>query len=239
MPQGPHDRRVAPHVQAAIAVIQPKARGLSPAPAPAPHLRAAVDRSRQPPPPNAPAKASPAAAPPAAQTKAAPWLPRAAAGGVVQRAAVAALTGPYAVVGGKLKRYAGWLYEKWEAQLIEGQKLGRPAPKLGVHAGGAAGGDNTSAQVRIEKADTAMVKWYSSLQESQAARGGGGDGDDGGDGDEYKAGPAPEGFARVDVDREAGKRKKRVARRLEFEKAGKSSSGYIPPWNGGPSAWPK
>lgn len=241
MPQGPRDRRIAPHVQAAMTVIQPMARGLSPARVPpAAHLQVAVERSRQPPPPSAPAKAGLVPAPrvqgPTAQTKMPPGPPRAGSSGVVQRASTVRLTGEYERVGNKLMKYSLDFYNEWEAKLLEGQALGRPAPKIGVHAGGSSGGDNSSAPVRIEKARTALNGWYASLKQSQTDRGL--DKVESADEDEFTGSSSSRSYRRVDVDREARKKEKKRARQLEYQETEKTST-YVPPWHGGPSPWHK
>lgn len=240
MPQSPHDRRIAPHVQAAMAIIQPMARGLSPARVPpAAHLQAAVERSRQPPPPSAPAKAGPVPAPraqgPAAQTKMPPGPPRAGSSGVVQRASKGKLKGKYAQVGDKLKDYSIHFYNEWEAQLLEGQALLRPAPNIGVHAG-QPGGDNSSAPARIEKARKALNKWYASLQQSRTDRGL--DNIELVAEDEYRGPSSSQSYQSVDVDRDALKKEKKRARQLEWENERTERPPYIAPWKGGPSPWP-
>ncbi len=171
----------------------------------------------------------------AAVAQAAPAAPLPRLRGVVQRMAEPELSGDYAKVGNKLKKYAQWLYDKWEAKLIEGQRLGRSAPNLGVHAGRNANA-NDSAPARIDKADKALTQWYQGLSQSKSDRGLDEVKEEGED--EYVPSSSRVTYQRVDVDREGRRKEKKTARRVQYE-SGEKEPKYIPPWRGGPSAWHK
>ncbi|HEX4954048.1 MAG TPA: hypothetical protein VF017_11715 [Thermoanaerobaculia bacterium] len=211
-PHAPPARVVAPHVQAAIGrSLQPKARAAMPGAqvSMAAHVRAAV------------AQAAPAPPPPRAHA-------------VVQRMIQSELTGEYAQVGSKLQRYAQWLYEKWEAKLIEGQSLGRPAPNLGVHAGKNSN-YNDSAEARIKKAEKALTKWYQSLSQSKKDRGSNLLLDEE-EKDEHESNVKNITFNRIEVNREEKKKVKKKERQIEYESSEKQYT-YVAPWHGGPSSW--
>lgn len=144
------------------------------------------------------------------------------------------LTGAYAAAGLVLIAYARDSYEgTWQARLQDAQDQGFKAPNLVGHMSSSGGKDGKGEKDRQAQNNRRLADWWKAFQEWKRKRGGKKDDDD-----EDGASGATTTYSgqRSESHREERKEERAREKREQYEESQKEKP-YVPPWNGGPSAW--
>lgn len=150
--------------------------------------------------------------------------------GPVQR-----LTGAYDEAGKLIAAYSPDSYDKWAARLQEAEDLGFAAPTLAGHASKRPGTDGKGEKNRQQQNNTRLEKWWTEFEKWKRKNKKDDDEDeDGASGGAVTTSSSGSG-QRSESHRDTYKQQRKTEKREAYES--KSTYVYVPPWNGGPSAW--